>query len=35
MLGRSFLLRLLVTIALSVVGFGILAGALAMWLGMH
>jgi len=35
MLGRSFPLRLLVTIALSVVGFGILAGALAMWLGMH
>jgi uncharacterized membrane protein YraQ (UPF0718 family) len=35
MLGRSFPLRLLVPIALSVVGFGILAGALAMWLGMH
>lgn len=35
MLGRSFPLRLLVTIALSVVGFGILAGALAMWLGMR
>lgn len=35
MLGRSFPLRLLATIALSVVGFGIVAGALAVWLGMH
>jgi len=35
MLGRSFPLRLLLTIAVSVVGFGILAGALALWLGLR
>lgn len=35
MLGRSFPLRLLVTIALAVVALGILAGALAVVLGMH
>ncbi|HET6554894.1 MAG TPA: permease [Dyella sp.] len=35
MLGRSFPVRMLVTIALAVVGFGVLAGLLATWLGMH
>ncbi|MET3654581.1 permease [Dyella japonica] len=35
MLGRSFPLRLLVTIALSVVAFGVLAGAIASALGMR
>ena len=34
MLGRSFPLRTLATIAVAVVGFGVLAGALAWWLGM-
>jgi uncharacterized membrane protein YraQ (UPF0718 family) len=35
MLGRSFPTRLLMVIALSVVAFGIVAGALASLLGMH
>ncbi|WP_130617207.1 permease [Dyella amyloliquefaciens] len=35
MLGRSFAVRTLVGIAAAVVGFGILGGALAVWLGMH
>ncbi|MGF6710434.1 uncharacterized membrane protein YraQ (UPF0718 family) [Luteibacter sp. W1I16] len=35
MLGRSLPVRLLVTIAVAVVGFGVLAGALAALFGMH
>jgi uncharacterized membrane protein YraQ (UPF0718 family) len=35
MLGRSFRVRTLVAIAAAVVGFGVLGGALAVWLGMH
>jgi uncharacterized protein len=35
MLARSFPLRVLVTIAVSVVGFGVLGGVLASWLGMR
>lgn len=35
MLGRSLSARLLVTMAVCVVGFGILAGLLASWLGMR
>jgi len=35
MVGRSFNLRLLLTLAAAVVGFGILAGALASGLGLH
>lgn len=35
MLGRSFPLRTLATVAAAVVGVGVLAGALAWWLGMH
>ncbi|WP_243040075.1 permease [Dyella sedimenti] len=35
MLGRSFPVRVLVAVAVAVVGFGILAGALASLLGMH
>jgi len=35
MLGRSFPLRLLLAIAVAVVGFGILGGMLASLLGMH
>jgi uncharacterized protein len=35
MLWRSFPARLLVAIAVAVVGFGVLAGALASLLGMH
>ncbi|WP_114240348.1 permease [Dyella sp. C9] len=35
MLSRSFPLRMLVTIAVAVVGFGILGGAIAAALGMH
>jgi len=35
MLGRSFPVRTLVAIAVAVVGFGVLGGALAAWLGMH
>lgn len=35
MLAGSFPLRLLVTVAVAVVGFGILAGGIAAWLGMH
>lgn len=35
MLGRSFPLRTLATVAAAVVGVGVLAGALAWWLGVH
>jgi uncharacterized membrane protein YraQ (UPF0718 family) len=35
MLGRSFRVRTLVAIAAAVVGFGVLGGALAVWLGMR
>ncbi|MDQ0010824.1 uncharacterized membrane protein YraQ (UPF0718 family) [Luteibacter jiangsuensis] len=35
MLGRSLPVRLLATVAVAVVGFGILAGVLAVMLGMH
>lgn len=35
MLGRSFSTRMLVAIAAAVVGFGILGGVIAAWLGMH
>ncbi|QNK00702.1 permease [Dyella telluris] len=35
MLSRSFSARTLVTVALSVAGFGVLGGLLAVWLGMH
>ncbi|RAO74908.1 permease [Dyella jiangningensis] len=35
MLGRSFRVRTLLAIATAVCGFGMLGGALAVWLGMH